>query len=104
MAAHASHSLIFHEVHQNKLPPNKFQAKLKYTGIKYARTKNANAKNFVFKGGLVGAIRLPGNGTLKTKEKETRNLVVRAMTFILNFHTQMSSSQLEERKIFFTRV
>ena len=51
-----------------------------------------------------GAIRLPSNGTLKSKEKETRNLIVRAMPFILNFHTQMSSSQLEERKIFFTRV
>ena len=50
------------------------------------------------------AIRLPSNGTLKTKEKETRNLIVRAMSFILNFHTQMCSSQLEERKIFFTRV
>ena len=52
----------------------------------------------------MGAIRLPSNGTLKTKEKETRNLIVRAVPFILNFHTQMSSSQLEERKIFFTRV
>ena len=80
------------------------EAKLKDTRIKYARTKKANAKNFVFKGGLVVAIRLPSNGTLKTKEKETRNLIVRAMPFILNFHTQMSSSQLEERKIFFTRV
>ena len=49
----------------------------------------------------MGAIRLPSNGTLKTKEKETRNLIVRAMPFILNFHTQMSSSQLKERKIFF---
>ena len=76
------------------------EAKLKDTRIKYARTKNANAKNFVFKGGLVGAIRLPSNGTLKTKEKESGNLIVRAMPFILNFHTQMSSSQLEERKIF----
>ena len=51
-----------------------------------------------------GAIRLPSNGTLKTKEKESGNLIVRAMPFILNFHTQMSSSQLEEGKIFFTRV
>ena len=67
------------------------EAKLKDTRIKYARTKNANAKNFVFKGGSVGANRLPGNGTLKTKEKETRNLVVRAMPFILNFRTQKSS-------------
>ena len=50
------------------------------------------------------AIRLPSNGTLKTKEKESGNLTVRAMPFMLNFHTQKSSSQLEERKIFFIRV